>query len=922
MIELRTLGALELHGADGGELRRVLQQPKRLALLAYLAVATPRRFHRRDALLATFWPDLDTDHARGALRRSLYFLRRALGDGVLVGRGDEEIGLAPGALWCDTAAFEEKLRAGDLRAALDVYRGALLEGFYVAGAPDFERWLESERSRLLALASVNGWLLAEQLASEHPAEAAQLGRRLAGWAQHDEAVQRRLIALLAQLGDRAGAVRVYDELSRRLRADYEVEPSGETRALVASVRATGDRSMPPAATAPMPAATSPVTPARRSVAPNVFAVLPFAVRGSRDLAYLGEGMVDLLSTTLDGAGELRAVDPRALLAHLSQGDEADTDPQRGSAVARHFGAGLFVLGSIVAAGTRIRLTATLYDSTGVELTRAEAAGSGEEGLFDMVDALARALLGGHGTGPAARLTNLAAGTTRCLPALKAYLRGECEFRAGRYYQALDAFQNAAAEDMGFALAWYRLAAAAAATANLQLAREASEQAYASRRHVGAHDRLLIDAQRAWLRGAADEAERLYAAALSTHVDDIEAWFLLGDVLFHHNPRRGRAMTESRPAFERALGYEPDHVSSLIHLARIAAFDCRERELDGLVQRVLALSPVGDRALSMRALRAFALRKDIEKAQIVAALGRARALAVGIAFTDILLYAHDLPGAHRLARIITRLTPRSEARALCHLVVAHLDLARGRLVRALTSLSQAAALDGAWALEVRALFTLLPFRPASEQERGAVRQALHAWDPARDPANRNQALASHNGLHATLRAYLLGCLDVRDGRLAEALSAAAAVERAGEASGVHAFAAHLACSVRAQVARASGRGDEALRLIEGSQPEVWYQLAITSPFYSCAFERFLRADLLREAGRLDEALAWYATLGQSSPYELIYVAPAHMRQAQIHEVLGNRQRAADHARRAAALWAGCDPELAGAVEASSAPAATP
>ena len=74
MIELHTLGALDLRAVDGQEVRAVLQQPKRLALLAYLAADAPRRFHRRDSLLALFWPDLDQGHARAALRRALHFL--------------------------------------------------------------------------------------------------------------------------------------------------------------------------------------------------------------------------------------------------------------------------------------------------------------------------------------------------------------------------------------------------------------------------------------------------------------------------------------------------------------------------------------------------------------------------------------------------------------------------------------------------------------------------------------------------------------------------------------------------------------------------------------------------------------------------------------------------------------------------------
>ena len=57
MIELRTLGAVDLKGADGRAVRSILAQPKRLALLAYLAVHTAGA--RRDSVVALFWPELD-----------------------------------------------------------------------------------------------------------------------------------------------------------------------------------------------------------------------------------------------------------------------------------------------------------------------------------------------------------------------------------------------------------------------------------------------------------------------------------------------------------------------------------------------------------------------------------------------------------------------------------------------------------------------------------------------------------------------------------------------------------------------------------------------------------------------------------------------------------------------------------------------
>ena len=100
MIELRLLGTLDLKGTDGHAVHSILAQPKRLALLAYLALHTDHGA-RRDTVVALFWPDLDTAHARGALRQSLRFLRRELGDGILNGQSDEAIAFEPSSVWCD-----------------------------------------------------------------------------------------------------------------------------------------------------------------------------------------------------------------------------------------------------------------------------------------------------------------------------------------------------------------------------------------------------------------------------------------------------------------------------------------------------------------------------------------------------------------------------------------------------------------------------------------------------------------------------------------------------------------------------------------------------------------------------------------------------------------------------------------------------
>ncbi|MBD0321570.1 MAG: hypothetical protein ICV87_14635, partial [Gemmatimonadetes bacterium] len=149
LISLRVLGALHLDAADGHAIHSVLTQPKRVALLVHLALATAGGgFVRRDSLLALFWPETDDEHARKALRQALYYLRRSLGEGVIVGRGDDEVAVDLGRLRCDAVEFERALDAGRTEEALAEYGGELLEGIFVADAPDFERWLSAERRRL------------------------------------------------------------------------------------------------------------------------------------------------------------------------------------------------------------------------------------------------------------------------------------------------------------------------------------------------------------------------------------------------------------------------------------------------------------------------------------------------------------------------------------------------------------------------------------------------------------------------------------------------------------------------------------------------------------------------------------------------------------------------------------------------------
>ncbi len=260
MIRLRTLGGVDLTDSDGRELRSVLAQPKRLALLAYLALADRSPFRRRDTVVALFWPELDQEHARGALRQALTFLRRALGDGIVVTRGEEEIGLDRAHLTCDAVDFEQACQVGRAAEAMNLYRGDLLEGLFIAdAAPELDQWLDGERSRLRSLAATATWRLAEDARAGGDRRAATAwGRRAASLSPNDEGELRRLIELLDGVGDRAGAVEAYESFARRLATDLEVEPSATTHALIQAVRARAGIVAPPAPSGAAPGGGAPV----------------------------------------------------------------------------------------------------------------------------------------------------------------------------------------------------------------------------------------------------------------------------------------------------------------------------------------------------------------------------------------------------------------------------------------------------------------------------------------------------------------------------------------------------------------------------------------------------------------------------------------------------------------------------------------
>ena len=666
---------------------------------------------------------------------------------------------------------------------------------------------------------------------------------------------------------------------------------------------------------------------------SLIAVFPFAVRGGAEFAYLGVGLVDLLATKLDGAGELRSVDTNVILSGGEPEPQGRAlDPDLGRQGALKFGAGLFVLGSVLEVAGRLHIDASLYDTRrGEPIARTSVQGLAVE-LLEMVDRLAADLLASHSGGPTARLTQIAATSTRSLPALKSYLEGEREMRAMRRGPAVEAFEAAVRRDESFALAWYRLAVAALWSQQPEKAWVAAERARLHSDRLTERDRRLLDAFLAVLRGHNDDAERLYRGIVGLYPDEMDAWYNLGEMLIHHGPQRGRSFAESRGAWERLVALDPRHVSALVHLGTIAASRKELDELNDLCARVEALSPGSDSSLWMRALQVFAAGDATGKADVIARVRGAGDHTVTMVARFVGAYLGDFDGAAAIAAALTDPVRSAPARALGHAYLAHLEMSRGRPEAAMRALREAGRSDAATGLLYRGLLAAHPFLVTSRETMEAALRDLRSWMAPSDPAPADDLplwLEPHRGLYAPLRLYLMGLLDARLGRPEEAsrapssassffVGSAVALEAFAAPAGTGSLVSEMAFSVKAAAAEARGDHASALDALRRIRGETCFYLTMSSPFFSQALERFRLAELNRVDNRdgydgcEKEAMLWYRSFEHQSIFDMIHLGPSLLRLAEIHKRLGESEDAAQCCERLLRLWEGCEPSLAGHV----------
>ena len=341
---------------------------------------------------------------------------------------------------------------------------------------------------------------------------------------------------------------------------------------------------------------------------NLIAVMPFRVAGDAQMAYLRDGMVDLLAAKLTGEGGPRAADPRAVLSAVKRvAKDSDVDENLATEVGAELGAGRVLVGSIVGTARELQISAKVLDtSDGRVIVEGVQPGSADS-LLMTVDRLVAKLLSLQAGEGSQRLDVL---TTTSLSALRAYLDGQAAFRNGHFARAIELFGRAMDDDSTFALAamgqWVATGWGEGPPVDYAKLRRILR---ANRERLSSVDKLFAHAMTAG-DSSLTVADRLadFEAVVKAAPDRADAWFEYADFMMHYG-----ALASQQDGFERAdagfsrvLQLDSTYLPALLHRMDVSFLRGRIegfRKLEPVRKR---LDPDGSAALYHTSWRAHIL----------------------------------------------------------------------------------------------------------------------------------------------------------------------------------------------------------------------------------------------------------------------------------------------------------------------------
>jgi|GEM_PF-936534 len=358
---------------------------------------------------------------------------------------------------------------------------------------------------------------------------------------------------------------------------------------------------------------------------HAVAIMPFRTAGaSQDVAYLREGLMDLLAARVGAAeADLTVVPPRTVSRRIR--DElgtvdADPDLEAAMDLARGLGAGLLLQGEVVGTSGRVSVSASLYDALTGERRATIPVAAPADSLHTLIDRLAAGLIAAEGGESGDRLAAL---TTASVPALREFMAAEQAMRRGQHELAVRSFDTALDIDSTFALAATGLMRAQGWAVGIEAINgpRAWRLASRGRDQLPPEERDLFDAA----MGPSDPISlselvdrRIRLAERRT--DMPEAAYLAADGLLHYGTaiEIPDAVERAYRQFQTVIAMDTAYMEPLIHLHDLAVSKrdtLATRRYGDLILAVDSTSRWADRVRYVRTLgragRAYARPLDYD-----------------------------------------------------------------------------------------------------------------------------------------------------------------------------------------------------------------------------------------------------------------------------------------------------------------------
>ena len=387
MLRLHTFGGCFV-ARDGVRLEPLSGQRKSLALLAMIASSGDRGISR-ETVLAYLWPNSDETRARTSLKQLVHSLRRQSENATLLS-SSQPLRLNRDVITSDVEDFRDAVRRADYGPAAALYAGPFLDGFYLRGVDEFERWAASERAPLARdfARALEGLAVAAAERGEFDGSI-EWWRRLASAEPLSGRAATGLMLALDAAGERAAALHHAREFQKLVHEEVGA-PDPAVAALAA--RLQSHEALSPSLTAahPLPDVDH-ASGVRRSAqrmrlaGPSVV-VLPFAnTTGDAADQPLADGLTDELIGALGKVPALKVVGRTTSFALGSRG----VDPRT---VAHTLGVTTVLEGSVRRSGTRLKVTAHLVSPDDGAVLWSETYARELSDVFAVQEEIARAIV--------------------------------------------------------------------------------------------------------------------------------------------------------------------------------------------------------------------------------------------------------------------------------------------------------------------------------------------------------------------------------------------------------------------------------------------------------------------------------------------------------------------------------------------------